>query len=344
MGVISNNSNAKCAQDKVCKVPESDLKILSALYDNREGLRHKTLMKLTSLKTRVLYKRLNILKEKELIENQFPIWKICNGQVEKCALLLKDKNIFELHNLSYVLKLMKVPEWWNQRKRRLIKLKGWQFSNVNFGKGNSNPYQQLINENFVIQCYPESLIIIARKRYYSQNPHEVIISAMNDVLDLIAWFEERMKFKFFPDGVPCLELRNNDYNRMKDHLANTCKKEGKRFLVQTEKGKVWVDYSEPFGKEADTPDIQETLERVTKDHVINKPLLNSELQALIESLANSQLNQSEQIEKFAVALNRHIPAYEGMALQVKLLNKTIKELKSEIKALKSTNKQGETPS
>ena len=100
---------------KVCKVGDKDKSILQNLFQNREGLRAKTLIKLTSLKQRTLYKRLNILRDKGLIENIFPIWKIVNGQVGFCSNLLKSDNIFELHNMSYVLKLMKVPEWWNKR-------------------------------------------------------------------------------------------------------------------------------------------------------------------------------------------------------------------------------------
>jgi len=132
---------------KVCKVKgvqsegvlkENDKKILRELYQNREGLRVLTLMKLTSLKKRTAYKRLNILKDKGLIENIFPIWKIVNGQVENCSILIKSDNIFELHNMSYVLKLIKKPDWWAKRKPRLMKLKEWQFKHVNFGKGGTS--------------------------------------------------------------------------------------------------------------------------------------------------------------------------------------------------------------
>lgn len=311
---------------QVCNLNENDRKILDFLHQNPEGLRTKTIQKLTLLKQRVVYKRLNILKDKGLVENIYPIWKIVNGQMPKCAILLKDNNIFELHNLSYVLKLIRVPEWWNKRKRRLIKLKGWQFTNVAFGKGSSNPYQQLINENFVIQCYPESIIIISRKRYYSNNPHEVIINAINDVLDLVSWFEERMKFKFFQDGIPSLELRNNDFNRLKDHLANQCKKDGRRFLVETEKGKVWVDYSEPFGKEADTPDIQETLERVTKDHIINKPMLNSELQLIVTQTTNQIAQVTNNQLMFDKNFKSHLDILNKLSLAVDELRKEIKNL------------------
>ena len=321
------------------KLKDNDRLILKELYQNREGLRVLTLMKLTTLKKRTLYKRLNILKEKGLVENVFPIWKIVNGQVENCSILIKSDNIFELHNLSYVLKLVKKPDWWNKRKPRLERLKGWQFKNINFGKGGTNPYQQLINENWAIQTYPESIIIISRKRYYSNSPYEAISEAINDVLNIIDYFEERIKFKLFPDGIPALEIRNNDFNRLKDHLAEHCKKQGRRFLVELDKNrKVWVDYSEPFGKEANYPEGQEILEKVTKDHLIKKPLLNSELQELVGELAQIQLVEQENKLEYSRDLVEHKNAIKKMGnntdantKSIELLADVVLQLKEEIK-------------
>jgi len=157
---------------------------------------------------------------------------------------------------------------------------------------------------------------------------------MNDVLDILGWFEERMRFKFFPDGVPSLELRNNDFNRMKDHLANTCKKEGKRFLVETKVGKCWVDYSEPFGKEADTPDIQDTLERVTRDHIINKPMLNSELQFAIQQVTSNQVMFNQNFESHVKSIQSLGNSAEANAKSVELLSDVILQLRDEVVNLK----------
>lgn len=298
---------------KLYKLGENDTKILQNLLQNPEGLRVNSLFKYTSIKQITLYKRLEKLKKKGLVENNYPIWKIVRGQVDFCRTLLQSDNIFELHNLSYVLKLIKKPDWWEKRKPRLEKLKDWNFKSIDFG----TKYEQLMNENFVIQTYPESIIIIARKRYYSNSPYEVIGQAINDVLDIISYLEEKFRFKLFPNEIPCLEIRNEDFNRLKDHLAEHCKKEGRRFLVETTKGKVWVDYSEPFGKEANTPDIQDTLERHTKDLIINKPLTNSELQSLIQAVTQNQVYMDRNIVK-------HFEVLEN-------INKAINELREEIK-------------
>jgi hypothetical protein len=318
--------------NKVCKVTESDLKILRNLYQNREGLRVKTLIKLTNLKQRVIYKRLNLLKDRGLIENVFPIWKLLNGQVDYCATLLKSDNIFELHNVSYIVKLINRPEWWSNRKNRLIKLKGFNFRHINFGKGNSNPYEQLINDNFVIQTYPESVIVIAKKRYYSNSPYEAITEAISDFYDIWAWFEERMHYKFFIDGIPQAEIRNNDYNRINDALANHCKKNGTKLLIEIDKNrKVWVDYSEPFGKEANYPEGQEKLEKVTKDILLNKSLLPSEMTNNLNGMMNV-VNGMLQVQQMnADNIIKHQKVLDGMLEQQKETLKTLKEIRDNIK-------------
>ena len=210
---------------KVCNLNDNDRKILRELRNNSEGLRVQTIMKLTGLKQRVVYKRLGLLRDMELIENVLPIWKIFNGQVEKCAKLLNDTNIFELHNISYVVKLLKN-----------------------------------------------------------------------------------------------LEVRNNDFNRLNDALANQIKKEKGKFLVEIDKRrKVWVDMSEPFGKEANYPEGQEKLEKITKDYLTKEVMLPSEIQQLVGENAM-------QINHFGKHLGSHVEAIQTLSSTVKDLQKEIKRL------------------
>ena len=313
---------AKCAMKKVCNLSDNDRKILRELHNNPEGLRVKTIIKLTTLKQRVVYKRLNLLKDMELIEKISPIWKIINGQSAKCARLLEDSNIFELHNMSYVVKLMKKPDWWSKRKNYLIKLKEWNFKEVNFGKNGSNPYHQIINENFVIQCYAESLIIMARKRYYSNNPYETSIKALSDILDILEWFCERFRFKFWSNEIPHVEVRGNDFNRMNDAIANKIKQMKGKFLVEIDKRrKMWVDMSEPFGKEANYPGGQEKMEKITKDYLTKEILLPSEIQRLVGENARN-------MNYYAENMRSHVEA-------IQTLSQTVKDLKNEITKLKN---------
>jgi hypothetical protein len=306
--------------------------ILFQLKQNPEGLRAEAIRKLTDIPSRTIYRTLNKFVEKGLVLNQYPLWKPNNGQVDFWQTLSQDSNIFELHNLGYVVKLINKPDWWNARKSVLMRLKEWQFSSQNFGKNSSNPYQQIMNEDFVIQTYPESLIIIHRKRFFSDNPYSVIEEGIMKTIDILKFLEQRFRFNFFPSGIPCIQLRANDFNRMKDFLANKCKKEGTKFLVETSVGKCWVDYSEPFGKEANTPDIQETLERVTKDHIINKPMLNSELQLIVTQTAN----QISQVTQNQVMFNQN---FESHVKAIQQLGNSVQELTNQVKLLQEENKK-----
>lgn len=320
-------------------VNEKDKTILLQLKENPEGLRVETLHKLTNIPTRTIYRRLKYYLGKGLLINDYPIWKKVNGQVNFWQTLSGSKDIFELHNLGYVVKLLNKPDWWNKRKSTLMRLKEWQFSNHNFGKDNSNPYQQIMNEDFVIQTYPESLIIIHRKRYYSDNPYEIIEEGIIKTLDILKFLEQRFRFNFFPSGVPCINLRANDFNRIKDFLAEKCKQEGRRFLVETKVGKCWVDYSEPFGKEANTPDIQETLEKVTKDFLENKPMLNSELQNAIYQVTSNQLMFNKNFESHVSSIKQLGNSAEANAKTVELLAGVVKELLDEVVMLKEEIKK-----
>ncbi len=321
-------SEKKCQSVKVKSVKvggglkENDYKILKELSTRPEELRVESISKFTNIPRRTIYRSLNKLKEKKLIRNIFPVWKIVNGQSDYCHSLISSDNIFELHNISYVVKLLKKPDWWSKRKNYLMRLKEWQFKQVDFGKNGSNPYHQIINENFVIQCYPESLIIIARKRYYSNNPYETSIKAITDILDLLEWFSERFRFNFWCNGVPHLEVRNNDFNRMNDAVANRVKKSKGKFLVEIDKRrKVWVDMSEPFGKEANYPAGQEKMEKITKDYLTKEVLLPSEIQALVGENAKN-------MSYYAENMRSHVEA-------IQTLGEAVRDLKNEVVRLKS---------
>src|SRR3972149_862140 len=113
---------------RVWNPSDNDKKILGILYENREGLRAKSINKWLGFKSSHIYKRLNILKDKGIVYNEFPVWKIANGQVDFCRNLLSSDKIFELHNIGYVIKLINIPKWWNPKgkkmRNRLMKLRG----------------------------------------------------------------------------------------------------------------------------------------------------------------------------------------------------------------------------
>jgi hypothetical protein len=77
-------------------------------------------------------------------------------------------------------------------RNKLMMIKNYQFQQADFGKNASNPFIQLKSDRYVIQMYPESVIVIHRKRYYSNNPYDLTIEFMNDFYNLWSWFEDRM--------------------------------------------------------------------------------------------------------------------------------------------------------
>lgn len=310
---------------KVWKVNDNDKKILRHLYKSKTGLHADGIREITGIKTSTLYKRLNLLRDNRLIENKEQVWKIVNGEYAYCGkLLYSNKELFDLHNTSYVIKLVRFPEWWSKRKSRLIKLKGYEFQDVQFGRNNSNPYYQLSNQNFLIQFYPESILVIHRKRYVSNDPYSMAFQFMNDVFDLSLWIEENLKFKFFLDGVPQITMRSNDFNRVNDAIANKVKELDTKFLIELDKNrKVWVDLSEPFGKESNYPEAQEILEKHTKDLLLNKPMTNSQLQTMIEGVVKNQL-------VFDTNMVSHLDVLQN-------IGKAITELRLEIKKLNEKN-------
>jgi len=340
MVIKVKKKSAKCSVKRVFNHNKNDLKILRQLFDSPEGLRVKTILRLSGLKERTTYKRLNLLKDNGLVINEYPIWKMVNGESKFIQSLLKsDKNLFELHHPAYIVKLLEVPKWWNpkgtQMKSKLMMLKNYQFRKVDFGKNDSNPYIQLKNDRYVIQMYPESVTIIHRKRYYSNNPHDLTIQFMNDFYNIWEWFEQRMKFKFFKDGSPQMTLRGHDYNKINDWMANYVKKKiGHRFLIEIGDGrKVWVDLSEPFGKEANTPEMQVIMEKDIKDKILNKPLLNSELQNLVGDLAKIQKVELEKRAEYSKDLVEHKNAIKKMGNSTEANTKTIELLAEVVKEL-----------
>jgi hypothetical protein len=86
-----------------------------------------------------------------------------------------------------------------------------------------------------------------------------------------------------------------------------------------------------------TPDLLQTLSTFPKSIATRSTILTK-----------NQLEQANQIKDFAIALNRHIPAYEGMSLMTKKLSNEIHLLKREIgnfrkeesKKIKSNLKEG----
>lgn len=326
-------------------LPENEQKIIKLLYQNQEGLRANTLRKLTNIKQRTLYKTLNKLRDKEFLKNIFPIWKLTKealctiqGGSEIWAKSLNGENIFELHDLSFVVKLINKPDWWAKRENRLINLKEYQFKNVEWG---NNPYIQLLNENFVIQVYSSSIIVMNRKRYHATNPYDCILKGLTDFINLWKWFEEKYRFKFFSDGVPQVTIRSQHYVRIGDVLASKCKKEGEKFFVEVNHDRIWVDFSAPLGSEGNNPGEMEKYEALIEDRMKKPSLLPSEMtealsqtQEQIQLMVTNVSNFTKESENYALHIKSHIKAIQQLGDGVENQNKIMSELLQAVKELR----------
>jgi len=240
--------NKKVAQSEPCiltSINKFDQHILKLLYENPEGLRMKTINALLPSKRRTLYYHLNKLKKLSLIINIFPIWKI-KASCRNLAHLLKGNNI-QSHKFSFVVNLIRKPYWWDNRHNKLLKLKDHHFKNVTWGRVK---YTQLDRDDYIIQAFPNSIVIINRKQYWGSTPYDCLIDSLNDVLDLISFIEELYKIQLTLDGVPHMNIKSHHYVDINHALALKCKKDKKGFMVEINNEKrVWVDFSIPFGLE-----------------------------------------------------------------------------------------------
>ncbi len=312
------------------KLIKKDILILKILNDNPEGLRKETIRKLSSLKERTIYNHLKSLREKKIIENIYPIWKIAKSfsESENMAKLLSNNKI-QLHDLSFIIRLINKPEWWDKRANRMMKLKEFKIKNVDFG---NNPYNQLINDSFVIQIHNNSIIVMNKKKYYGNDSYDLFIKGMNDFLEIYKYLEEVLKFKFFNDGIPQVSVRSSHFVKIGDEIARRCRKKGDLLEVKINgKIRALVDMSDPKGLEFVNKDynVEDTslYKKYVSDILINNPPTNSQLAIHIQNVTNNQLI-------FAENMKSHIEAIKELGSSVKKLTRTFKRTQQENKKLK----------
>ena len=149
------------------------------------------------------------------------------GNYENVANLIKDFE-FQLHDLSFILKLIKKPEWWDKRENRIVCFEDFESSEVKWG---NNPYSQLKNKNHVIQLFSNTIIVILRKKYFGNDPFDCFLQGVEDFLNLLNYIEQKFRFKFIIEGVPQVSIKSQHYVKINDVIAQKCKKVGRGFEV-----------------------------------------------------------------------------------------------------------------
>jgi len=341
---------AKKKEAKLGTLSNKDIHILKLLKENSEGLRAKTLEKLTDLKGRTLYNHLFKLKEKGFIINIFPIWRLCQNQMSRelwQSILLSDKKQ-QGHKFSFVLPLIRKPDWWNKRRDRLMKLKEWHYKkDVTWG---NNPYQQIKKDDMQIQTYKNAIYFINQKTYFSDNPYLIFNQAKDDVLEAIRFLEEKFRFKFIAEGNLHLTVITNHYVNIKDALSKHCKEINKKFKIKTKEGyNLWVDFSEPLGTESDNPEIMRLFTRELKDRITHpevpvssniweitsqNTLAIRDLTNITQNLYKSQSLTTSHLNRFGEQLDLHLNVLNRIGKGIDKLGFVVGSISKEHKIMK----------
>jgi len=309
---------------------ESILKLLS---DNPSGLNASTIIKTLHIPRRTLYNNLNHLKQLNLIQNIYPLWLL--GGYGTMPSTVPSK-AFSLHNISYILKLLYKPDWWDKRHNKFLKL-----NQVRTLQINNNPYHQIIKDDFLIQIFNNSMIFISQKHYWGNDPYNCFIQASTDFLEAYHKIEQMFRFNFFKDGIPQVSLRSQHYVKLNDVIADKCKKDKNRFEVMIDgRLRIWVDMSDPFGLEAGHKDYaaedMSIYAGFVGDIIQNNPPKTSELNL---RLSKSEVSINELIELSKLNLSQINGIVSNQQIFDKNMQSHIKAIKDLGKGINRMNKQ-----
>ena len=230
--------------------------ILNLLLSNPEGMIVEKIHLKTGYSPRTIYNNLTHLKKLELVKNVFPIWSLCHSSSDplEMAKLLNRSNI-GINDLSFVLRMFRMPPWWEKRGNFIIKLKEYDFKTIEW---RGRPYHQIARNDFIIQCHSNSIVFIASKTYYGEDCYDCFIQASRDFLAELEYLEQRFKHKFFYEELPQVRVRSQNVMNIGDELAKKCKKEDNRIKISVDgKDRFVVDFSDPLATET-----------ISKDHAV----------------------------------------------------------------------------
>ncbi len=310
---------------------KKDKAILKLLKENPEGLRITSISKQTEIPTRTCYNHLEKLLSMKVIQNLYPIWKIWHSsdtQEIMAKLLDSDKNT-EGHRIWWVLPLIKKPHWWDKRKDRLMRLKGWAFKKE--VTAHNNIYFQIENDYMEIQTFKNSIYFIGKQKYKEATDFEVFEKAKNDVINAIKYLEERFRFKFLAENEFHLTLVDNHYVTMNETLAEHYYKQGKKFRIETKEGySLWIDLSDPKGLESNNIETKRRYLKVVKDYQDN-PLI-----PLPSELATNQAETGQGLKILTGAVSEQVKMVSGLPI---ILNKLEKQISSHLDLIKEYRKE-----
>ena len=333
---------------KALIIDKKDQIILRILKDNPHGLKADTILKLSNFRSRTLYNHFKKLKELKILENIYPIWRLCQNQISssKMAKLLKSDKDIQSHKFSVHLRLIRKPEWWNKRSNRLMKLKQFNFKIGKEVTWGNNPYEQILTDNFLIHLFPDAIYFINRKQYYNSDPYLALEEALKDTLDMINFLEEKFRFKFFLNEAEQLSIKTQHYVKLDDEIAKSCKKNNYKLQIKiNDKLRIWVDMSQPFGLEAGNKDHSpEDLNRykpfvvdiIENDHLLPSQLTELSKQNTIQigKVAENEKAMQQNMILYAKNIKSHIKAIQDVGKASKKNNKIMEKVVDLLEELK----------
>lgn len=322
---------------KLPNIDKTDEQILLLLKDNLSGLTSGNITKVLNIKGRTLYNHLDKLKKLELLENIFPIWRLCHNQISSPLLAKKSNNLkIQTHKISFVLKLIRKPDWWQNRHNRLMTLKGFDYG----GKvdWSNNRYTQLKSNQFLIHLFPDTIYFINQKKYFNSDPYLAIQEALEDTIEVLHRLEEAIHFKLFYDEVPQFQIKTNHFVKLNDEIANQCKKDNNMLRVEIDgKLRAWVDMSQPFGLETGNKDYgvedMNKYKKVVEYYLKKDSFTPEQMQEALGKLLQVELMTRENMIMLDKNMVTHMGLMKGIGNGINILGSELKGMSKEFRKL-----------
>lgn len=215
---------------------------------------------------------------------------------------------------------------------------------------NKQSIKQLINENrikplkfnslqftykrFTIWINKSTLTIYSNNSYYSDDALISKFTALKEADNLIRYLKDKFQIK----GIYGIEIFREHYGLIFNEFAKWILEKGSKLDIKDKGNKsiLWVDDSkeDDIGLkefEGKNPIEINNADKLFESHlrtgwkVTPEYILNG-----FDEMKKDRDEFRKEIKEFAIALNKHIPAYEGMGLYVQKLHGEIKSLKKEI--------------
>ncbi len=322
-------------------VPTKLIYLLKYFEDYPSAAGVTTIQRRTGKPRATLYRHLQKLHSLGYIEHNINTWELSHFKSTplKMRHLLRQGDT-ELHDFSYVVRMVSAPDWWKSKRKKLVRLREVDVHPVDWGR---NPYEQLAKDSFIVQFHRHSLIVISRKKYLGDGPYDCFIQAVSDFLDLINWLEALLQEKFFVHGLPNAMVRSQHYVDLKDAVAKYCveKREKGRnvsFNVMTRDGRrMWIDFSQPVGMEAGDPEDLSFYQHFWKSLCeMDEPVDMQQMMNMIGANTKAIAHVTENQAVFAQGLASHTKVNDSIARSAKVQERATMELTKAVKMLSNT--------